>query len=474
MLQNIAFAYQILTYFCDMFAIIDIETCGSKYEFRRGRITEICIIIHDGLQVIDKFTSLVNPECYISPYFISLSGITNEMVADAPKFHEIAKTIIDMTEGKIFIAHNVGFDYGFIKDEFASLGYKFRRETLCTVRLSRKLMPGKLSYSLGKLCDSIGIEIEGRHRAEGDAVATAKLFDKLLELKSLHPQYKNQGVEDLMTRRIDKIKQYILNKLPEECGVYYFLNKEGEIIYIGKSVNVYNRAMSHFNSKEYKSKKMLNDLYNVDFVKTGSELIALLLEAEEIKKHKPKYNRMRKAHEFTHCIDWYKDDDGVIHFKLVEYDASENTLLSFTSYLSARERIEQWIEENELCLRYCHLTGDESICFNHQIKKCRGICAGDEEITSYNKRAQEIINQIIFKDEHFALIDHGRHKDERSIILVENSHFVGYGQLDNTSSFSSIDECRSLITKRTYYPDADDLIKGFLKNNRLKTIVFRQ
>jgi DNA polymerase-3 subunit epsilon len=157
----------------------------------------------------------------------------------------------------------------------------------------------------------------------------------------------------------------------------------------------------------------------------------------------------------------------------VEYDESENTLLSFTSYMSARERIEQWIEEYELCLRYCHLTGDESICFNHQIKKCRGICAGDEEVNSYNKRAQEIISQIVFKDEHFALIDHGRHKDERSIILVENSHFVGFGQLDSTCSFSSIDDCRSFITKRPFYPDADDLIKGFLKNNRLKTIVFR-
>ncbi|MDF2448225.1 MAG: exonuclease [Bacteroidota bacterium] len=456
-----------------MFAIIDIETCGSKYEFRRGRITEICIIVHDGLQVIEKFTSLINPECYISPYFISLSGITNEMVANAPKFHEVAKKIIEMTEGRIFVAHNVGFDYGFIKDEFASLGYKYKRETLCTVRLSRKLMPGKLSYSLGKLCDSIGIEIEHRHRAEGDAVATVKLFEKLLELKSMHPQYKNQGVEDLMTRRIDKIKQYILNKLPEECGVYYFLNKEGEIIYIGKSVNVYNRAMSHFNSKEYKSKKMLNDLFNVDFVKTGSELIALLLEAEEIKRHKPKYNRMRKAHEFTHCIDWFKCENGIVHFKLVDYEASENSLLSFTNYLSARERLEQWIEEYELCLRYCHLTGDESICFNHQLKKCRGICNGAEEIELYNKRAMEIINLIVFKDEHFALIDHGRHKDERSIILVENRNFVGYGQLDHSSSFSSIDECRSLITKRPFYPDANDLIKGYLKNNRLKKIVFR-
>ena len=182
-----------------MFAIIDIETCGSKYEFRRGRITEICIVIHDGLQVVDKFTTLINPECHITPFFISLSGITNEMVANAPKFHEVAKKIIDITEGKIFVAHNVGFDYGFVRDEFLSMGYKYKRETLCTVRLSRKLMPGMLSYSLGKLCSSIGIEIEGRHRAEGDADATVKLFDKLLAFLNLlfYYQIQNQYLNNI-------------------------------------------------------------------------------------------------------------------------------------------------------------------------------------------------------------------------------------------------------------------------------------
>jgi DNA polymerase-3 subunit epsilon len=457
-----------------MFAIVDIETCGSKYEFKRGRITEICIAVHDGLQVIEKWSTLINPECYISPYFISISGINNEMIANAPKFHEVAKKIIELTDGKIFVAHNVSFDYGFIKDEFAGLGYQYKRETLCTVRLSRKLMPGKLSYSLGLLCESIGIQVENRHRAEGDVDATVKLFDRLLELKSMHPQFKNQGVEELMTRRIDKMKQYILNKLPETCGVYYFLNKEHDIIYIGKSVNMYNRALNHFNSKENKSKKMLNDLYNVDFVETGSELVALLHEAEEIKKHKPKYNRARKADLFTHTIDWFKDDNGIINFKIVSYKESENPLLSFVNYSTARERIEKWIDESELCLRYCHLTSESSICFNHQIKKCKGICAEEEDVESYNKRAQDILDDIIFKEKDFALIDHGKNNDERSIILMENGNYFGYGYIDKTDSFSSLDECKGYIKKAPiFYPDANDLIRAFLRNNRLKTIVFK-
>ncbi|MEI6854328.1 MAG: exonuclease domain-containing protein, partial [Bacteroidota bacterium] len=343
-----------------MFAIVDIETCGSKFEFRRGRITDICIVVHDGLQVVDKFSTLINPECPITYFYTKLTGITNEMVADAPKFHEVAQKILELTEGRIFVAHNVSFDYSFIRDEFASLGYKFRREQLCTVKLSRKLMPGKLSYSLGKLCASLGIENTARHRAEGDAVATAKLFDMLLEIKSQDPQYKNMGVEKIMTRRIDNIKDYVLKKLPEDCGVYYFLDRDQNIIYIGKSLNMYSRAMSHFNTKEKKGKKLLNELYNVDFVLTGSELIALLLESEEIKKHKPKYNRQRVSDTFTHSITWRKDEKGIINFGIVPFEEAENSLRAFTSLSTARELLDRWIDEHELCINYCGLMDKES------------------------------------------------------------------------------------------------------------------
>lgn len=449
-----------------MFAIIDIETCGGKFDFRHGRITEICIVKHDGLQVVDVWSTLINPECHISTYFTSLTGITNDMVRDAPKFYEVAKKIIEMTEGCVFVAHNVGFDYGFIKEEFASLGYKYRKDTLCTVRLSRKLIPGRISYSLGHLCASLGIEIEGRHRAQGDAEATAKLFNLLLQLKSEHPQYKNKGVEEIMTRRIDKIKEYILKKLPEECGVYYFLNKEQEIIYVGKSTNMYQRAIAHFNSKENKSKKLLNDLYNVDFTITGSELVALLLESSEIKKHKPKYNRARKADAFTHSIDWFTDKTGIINLKIVEFDESENAIASFVSYGAARERLEKLIDENDLCLRYCGLTGEDAVCFNHQIKKCKGICNDEEEIETYNSRVKLIIQKTSYSLSDFILLDKGRHFEERALILVENGNYKGYGYIDNSHQINSVNDCRDIIKAANYYPDSDDLLKGWMRNNK--------
>jgi len=456
-----------------MFAIIDIETCGSKYEYKKGGITEICILIHDGLQVVDKFTTLINPECNIGGFFRNLTGITNEMVADAPKFHEVAKKINEMTENQIFVAHNVGFDYNFIKEQFASLGFKYKRETLCTVRLARKLLPGRISYSLGHLCASLNIHIENRHRAEGDAVATAKLFDLLMQTKSSDPRYKKMGIEGIMTVRIDKIKEYILKKLPEECGVYYFLDKDQKIIYIGKSVNMYNRALSHFNTKENKGKRMLNELYNVDFVLTGSEAIALLLESEEIKKHKPKFNRSRVKDNFTHCIDWFKDERGIINFHIVPMEESEKPLQAFVNMFKARECFDNLIDEYSLCLNYCGFNSAGTVCFNHQIKKCHGICVEKEEVKEYNIRANEILKSYISPDVNYALIDKGRTSGEFSIILVENRKYVGHGYIDSSFSVSHPNDFYDYITKAEYYPDSDIILRGWLKrSNVLKKLVW--
>lgn len=448
-----------------MFAIIDIETCGGKFEYRRGHVIEICILLHDGLSVTDKFTTLINPGCYIHPTFTRISGITNEMVQGAPSFAQVAKKIWDMTENRIFVAHNVGFDYGFIKEEFNSFGAKYKRDTLCTVRLARKLIPGKKSYSLGNLCESLGIGNEARHRAEGDAVATAQLFDILMQIKSSHPQYKTKGVDELMVRRIDKIKKYILDKLPEECGVYYFLDQDQNIIYIGKSINAYKRALGHFNTKEEKGRKMLNELYNVDFVPTGSELVALLMESDEIKKYKPKFNRQRKADSFTHSIEWFRDEKEIINFRIVDYNEAKSPLMSFNTYFAAREKLETLIDENILCLRYCGLTEDDSKCFDHQIKKCNGICAGEEDVIPYNVRAQSVLDHYVFKHPNFIIIDKGKVPGEKSVILVENNNVCGYGYFDKTAEINSPEDFVSFVKRGSYFPDANDLVRGYLRQN---------
>ncbi|KAB2868001.1 MAG: 3'-5' exonuclease [Bacteroidales bacterium] len=162
-----------------MYAVVDIETSGGRAQV--DKITEIAIYIHDGRRVVDEFATLINPEVSIPPFITNLTGINNQMVANAPKFYEVAKQIVLITEGKLFVAHNAQFDYGFIQAEFKRLGYDYQRQTLCTVKMSRKIIPGLKSYSLGNLCQSVGIPINNRHRAAGDALATTKLLDLLLE-----------------------------------------------------------------------------------------------------------------------------------------------------------------------------------------------------------------------------------------------------------------------------------------------------
>lgn len=448
-----------------MFAIIDIETTGGRPQ--GDKITEICILVHDGLTVVEEFSTLINPECRISSQITRLTGITNEMVADAPKFYVVAKRILELTKDCVFVAHNVQFDYGFVKAEFKSLGYDYKRETLCTVRLSRKLIPGKISYSLGRLCESLGIVIEDRHRAAGDAKATAILFDLLLGLKKDHPQYKRQNITEINTGKIDKIKAYILKKLPEETGVYYFLDKDGNILYIGKSNNMYSRALSHFNTKEVKGKRLLIQLMNVDFVLTGAELPALLLESEEIKKHFPPFNRARKNSLFTHFIESFVEDE-IIRFRLVDEGNVSSPLEGFTSYAAARERLDSFIDAHSLCLRYCGLTDEESVCFNHQIKKCNGICAQKETVEDYNQRANLVLQNYKLPHENFVLLDKGRRAGEQSFVWVKNGRYAGFGYLDESTVLNNPEDLSDYLFASKYFPDADNLIRTFIRAGKGK------
>lgn len=456
-----------------MFAIIDIETTGGSPE--RCKITEICIVQHDGLAVTNVFSTLINPERRIPEHITRLTNITNEMVENAPKFYEVAKQIIELTQDRIFVAHNVAFDYGFVREEFRSLGYPYKREQLCTVKLARKLIPGKKSYSLGRICEQVGIDIaaEMRHRAEGDAVATAKLFDILLAKKNEHKVLRHKGLEEINTSRVDKVKMEILNRLPEECGVYYYLGKDNNILYIGKSRNMRSRALQHFASKEPKARRWQNELYDVDFVKTGSELIALLLESEEIKKHQPFFNRARKKSAFTHAIDWHKDKNGVINFDIVPSDEAQQPLQFYNNYTSARSFLDMWIEEQRLCLHMCGLfaghgdriTNAGRQCFHYEVKRCVGICCGEEEPELYNRRAQTVLNEYLIGSGDFILVDRGRHNEEQSLLLIENGNFAGYGYMDAADHANSPEELKGFIKRQPCHPDVNDLVRGWMKRN---------
>ena len=249
-----------------MYTIIDVETTGQT-----NRITEISVFKFDGEKVVAEFTSMVNPEDYIPPYITALTGIDNEMVANAPVFADIAPQLISITEESIFVAHSVNFDYNVIGMEFKRLDIDFRRKKLCTIRLSRKLFPGHRSYSLGKICRELGIEIVDRHRARGDAEATVKLFKKLLAQEDASEVFgtflKRNSRESTLPAHLPRA---VFEDLPNAPGIYYFRNKKAKILYVGKAKDIKKRVLSHFHDKKQKALDLCRDTAHIDFELSGS------------------------------------------------------------------------------------------------------------------------------------------------------------------------------------------------------------
>lgn len=279
-----------------MYAILDIETTGGQYN--QEGITEIAIYKFDGHQIIDQFISLVNPEKPIQPFVVKLTGINNAMLRSAPKFYEIAKRIIEITDGCIIVAHNAAFDYRILQTEFARLGYEYKRESLCTVKLSQKLIPGQKSYSLGKLVRSLGIPVSDRHRASGDAQATVKLFKLLLSKDSDKHILRNLIRTEIKSGLSPKLLD-IVEGLPYETGIFYIHNEKGDIIFLGKSKNIRKKINDYFTGDSKLAKHIQNEVFTVTFEKTGNLLIASLKEIEELRYNKPIYNRLPPKIKFS-------------------------------------------------------------------------------------------------------------------------------------------------------------------------------
>ena len=451
-----------------MFAIIDIETSGGR---GLDKITEIAVIIHDGTKIIDEFSTLLNPERNI-PYFITnLTGITNEMVENAPKFFQIAKKIVELTHDKIIVAHNAGFDYTFIKNEFKSLGYDFKREKICTVKLARKLIPGLKSYSLGEICRDLDINITNRHRALGDALATAKLFEYLLSVNdnklNLFTDAKLQSLQDInpvLDR--DKIKV-----LPEETGIYYFYNDVKELIYVGKSKNIYSRVISHFNNTRVKKGLLMRALIaDIDFELTGSELVAFLKESDIIKSEKPLYNRTQRCTIFQFGIFSFFDKNGYHCLQIEKLTNQKNPVLVFDTLASARKSLSDLVNKHTLCMKLCGLYETKGACFNYSVRLCNGACIGFESPGIYNKRVDEMLSGFRFHEQNFFIIDTGRSKNERSVIKIENNAYKGFGYIDISENIS----LESLHESINSFPDNHDIqqiIRAYLKKNKVEKII---
>ena len=392
------------------------------------------------------------------------------MLRHAPKFYEVAKRIVEITEDSILVAHNAQFDYRILKTEFDRLGFQFERETLCTVELAKGLIPNQHSYSLGKLARALGIPVSDRHRAAGDAQATVKLFQMLIDKDSkksiIQESIRSKPKYQLEPRHID-----IIDKLPAITGVYYIHKEDGEIIYIGKSKNIKKRVNQHFTSSSPKSKKIQVQVAAVTYEATGSELIALLKESEEIKKNKPIFNRALRRTIFTHAMYSYSDKSGYINLKIDKADGRKNPITTFSNRASAKSFIFKWVEEYRLCQKLAGIYDTKSNCFNYTIKQCEGACISEESPEDYNKRVSLLIEKNSYGNQNMVIVDRGRDVDERSAILIENGVFKGLGFFNLNYQINNLDILKSIITPMQNNRDTQHIIQNYIrKNKRLKIL----
>jgi DNA polymerase-3 subunit epsilon len=454
-----------------MYAIVDIETTGGSA--RTEKITEIAIYLHDGNQITGEYVTLINPERNI-PYFITnLTGITNEMVEDAPRFYEIAKTIVELTEGRTFVAHNARFDYSFIRQEFKSLGFNYKRNILDTVALSRKLIPGHSSYSLGNICKDLNIMINGRHRAAGDAHATVKLFEILVAKDAELSDSKSGLIRNTKVSKLNpKLDINKIDAIPDVPGIYYFYNENGNLIYIGKSRNLQQRISTHLsNNTTNRAMEMRDLIADIDWELTGSELIALLKESSEIKTNKPVYNRAQRRTGFQWGIFSFTDKNGYINYRYGQLNDDEEPVSVFTSKEKAKGKLNSLIETYKLCQKLSGLYDTDGQCFHYQVGVCRGACTGKEPPQDYNDRASKALEEFIFTRRNFFVIDKGRDDEERCAVKIVNGKYAGYGYFNiNDMGFglAAVHEC---IKPSADNRDIQVILKQYLKSNRVEKII---
>ena len=430
------------------YAIVDIETTGG-YASGNG-ITEIAVYIHDGERLVKHFETLINPQQLIPNYITSLTGIDNAMVADAPIFDEIADVLFEMLNENIFIAHNVNFDYSFLKHQFKQSGYNLTAKKLCTVRLGRKVFPGLPSYSLGNLCRSLKINIENRHRAGGDAKATVKLFEYMLvhgAQSHIDLMLKRTSAEHWLPLNLDK---EVIDKLPSKPGVYYFHNSKEKIIYVGKAINLKKRVSSHFtqNDPDLKRQNFIRNICKVSFKQCATELEAIVLESTEIKRLWPRYNKSQKQPLVKYALYSFEDNRGYIRLAIDKKKKNLPHLYNFNLLNEGLVLLKKMAEEFDLNTRLCF------------IDKTPFTKKEEDELETpdiYNLKIKRALDTLAEKLPTFVLVDEGIVEDEKLCLLVERGSFWGMGYVPKSFTISSSGELKNLLNP---YTDND-----YIRNN---------
>ena len=448
------------------YAIVDIETTGGLYN--RDKITEIAIIVTDGQTILEEFTSLINPERSVPAQITRITGIDDALVADAPKFYEVAKEVVEITAKTIFVAHNAKFDYSFIKEEFRRLGYAFNRKTLCTVKLARTFIPGLRSYGLDSLIKEYDIQIKDRHRAYDDAYATYELFLKLISGQPDHfsvDMIVNRGINASVLPAGISIDD--MHATPEAPGIYYLSDKQGRILYVGKAKNIKTRLFQHFRNLSRKSINIYNSIYKIHYEETGSELIALLWELHEIKTIQPELNKALRRTNYPYAIYRQTTENADKPSLLVLKNNNKNDLRYekiklFGSKLSADSFIQNLVIEQELCVKQVKSRSRNFACF------CEGQCAQFFDLESGIEHAVKLAKNEFDHDK--VLLINGRNESEQAYIVIDNGTCIGFGFIENTVTINTKEDWMDNLHLTFSFPEANGIIKHHLSKNNLESI----
>lgn len=438
-----------------MYAIVDIETTGGHAS--ASSITEIAIFIHDGQQIVQQYETLVNPGMPIPRYIQALTGITDDMVADAPRFEEVAEQVFTLLQGQIFIAHNVNFDYSFLKFQLDAAGYRLQSRKLCTVRLSRKVFPGFPSYSLGNLCRQLNINIVQRHRATGDALATVQVFERILAADkegAIAAALNVRSKEQWLPLHLP-LEQVV--ELPICPGVYYFHNEKGKVVYVGKARNIKKRVTSHFtgNSAGRKKQEFIRNIYGISYEKTGTELMAFILESIEIRRLWPPYNNAQKRIESKFGFYVFEDQGGYLRLAIEKRRKYSTPVYTFNLLTDGHQRMRELVREFKLCPKLCFLQTDNDTCIGVAEKSCKGACDKKEKPAKYNQRVTAAIEHLKSEQPSFVIVDSGREATERSCILMEKGKFYGMGYVPRDVAVTDNNMLKDWLTQ---YPENEFIL----------------
>jgi DNA polymerase-3 subunit epsilon len=428
-----------------MYAIVDIETTGGHAS--ANGITEIAVYIHDGKKVVKHFETLINPLQKIPAYITALTGIDNYMVADAPLFEDIAATLYQLLNDTIFVAHNVNFDYSFVKHHLKAAGYELAEKKLCTVRLSRKTFPGLPSYSLGNLCRSLSLPIDNRHRAGGDAKATVKLLEYCIANggdEHIAQMLKKSSAEQWLPLHLTKAD---ILKLPGGPGVYYFHDAKDKIVYVGKAINIKKRVSSHFthNDPDRKRQNFLRIICKISCKECATELEAIILESTEIKRLWPKYNYSQKQPAQKFALYMFEDGRGYQRLAIDKKKKNVPSLYCFNLLHEGLVMLKKMAEEFEL---------HEKLCFIDKTPFSELDYISLESPLTYNQKIKNAVEALEEKLPTFAVIDKGIKEEEKLCLLIKRGSFWGMGYMPSNTVITSTAELKTYLNP---YADNDTI-----------------